>query len=430
MYFRPVRFLRPVFFLLLLLAACDSDLPIEPEEITFGEAEIVIFQDSLASSTEVFNFDPTFIGRDNYREIKIEYRDTLGLELLVAASDTTFSPSPVFKVDPDHEHIIFTKKNNTATINLIFTPDYPIGKELGYLILKRFAWQDTLHTVADTIGTDYFRLAGVEQSFYLDLEMVFIPGNSFTMGLDSATAAIDTASIDEIGEHGVTLSDFFIGLYEVTNIQYYEFWIEDATREPPRDTLGIGKWPQVALDKPNYPVVGVSWHDAMDFCSWLSLRTSEHYTLPTEAQWEYAATGGARRKWPWSLLPEEETEEESSEPTDSASLANTRMSGDGYTYTAPVDAFQSGASAFGIYNMSGNVWEWCLDWYHEDYYIFFLDKTIDDPQGPDDPEHHLFKVVRGGSWLDDLHEARCSNRGALDPRNREISVGFRVVKLP
>jgi sulfatase modifying factor 1 len=412
------------------MAACADELPIEPEVIVFGEAEIVISQDSLVSSTEVFNFEPTFIGRDDTLEIKIEYRDTLGLELLVATSDTTFSPSPVFKVDPKHEHITFTKKNKMATISLIFTPDYPVTTELGYLILKRYVQQEDSLEAADTLGVDYFRLAGVEQSFYLDLEMVFISGNTFTMGLDSVTAATDTASIDEIGEHQVTLSDFFIGRYEVTNIQYYEFWIEDDTREPPRDTLGIGMWPKVALDKPNHPVVGVSWYDAVDFCRWLSLRTGEHYSLPTEAQWEYAATGGVRQKWPWSFLPEDGEEEEASEPPGFADLVNTRMSGDGYTYTAPVDAFQPGVSAFGIYNMAGNVWEWCLDWYHEDYYKFFLDKTVVDPQGPDDPEHRSFKVVRGGSWLDDLHEARCSNRGALYPSNKEISVGFRVVKLP
>jgi len=308
LYFRPVRSLRLAFFLLLLLAACDTDLPIEPEEIVFGEAEIVVSRDSLTSRSQIFNFDPTFIGRESLREIKIEYRDTIELGLHIATSDTMFGPSSVFKVAGD-EQITFTKKTTQKTIKLIFTPNHPITTELGYLILKRYVWTDTLHTTADTLGVHYFRLTGVEQSFYLDLEMVFIPGETFVMGLDSATAVTDTADLDEIGEHTVILSDFFIGRYEVTNIQYYEFWIEDKTRKPPQlDTLKMGKWDVVALDKPNFPVVGVSWYDAMDFCRWLSLRTGEHYTLPTEAQWEYAATGGTRQKWPWSASKESEEE--------------------------------------------------------------------------------------------------------------------------
>ena len=246
------------------------------------------------------------------------------------------------------------------------------------------------------------------------------------MGLDSTTAIADSADFDEIGKHEVTLSDFFIASYEVTNIQYYEFWKEAGTDRTPKDTSAMGAWPDVALNKPNFPAVGVSWLDAVAFCNWLSLRTGERYTLPTEAQWEFVATGGRERKFPWSLL-EGETDTTSAENPLTV-YTNIRRGGDGYTFTAPVDAFPAGASAFGPLNMAGNVWEWCLDWYDPNYYG--SQEIFVDPQGSTDPEHQTFRVIRGGSWLDDSHEARCTNRAALAPENREINTGFRVVRLP
>jgi len=404
----PARFFRPAFFLLFLITACSTELPIEPEESLYSATGIKVSVSSI-------NFDPTFIGRTSQRQVDIEYGDTLDMELLLSTSDST-----VFSVSPDSVH--FSKKKQNAAVTVTYKPRVPDSVNLGYLYLITYGWPDTLRILPDTLGVDSLRLAGVGRGYFLDMEMIFIPGGTFTMGQDSAAVGGEFKYHDEWDAHQVTLSDFFIGRYEVTNIQYYEFWKEDSTRHTPRDTSVIGRWPNVALDSPNFPVIGVSWNDAAAFCQWLSLRTGERYTLPTEAQWEYVATGGdSMNIYPWSS----DTARANLSP---AMLANTRLNGDGYTFTAPVDAFSAGASAFGPFNMAGNVWEWCLDWYDPEYYR--QDMLWIDPQGSFDPENQLYKVIRGGSWLEDLDEARNTNRGALDPDNREINVGFRVVRLP
>ena len=412
MDFQPVRLLRPAFFLLLFMAACDTELPIEPEESRFSEV-------GLSFSVDEINFDPTFMGRTSTSTFELEYGDTVQMVLKLFTSDTTF-----FRVSPDS--VIFSKKTREASITASYTPGAPDTVDTGYLFFVALSDLDTLKTEPDTVGVDSLRLAGIGQGYFLDMEMIFIPGGTFNMGLDSTTAIADSADFDEIGKHEVTLSDFFIASYEVTNIQYYEFWKEAGPDRTPKDTSAIGAWPDVALNKPNFAVVGVSWLDAVAFCNWLSLRTGERYTLPSEAQWEFVATGGRERKFPWSLL-EGETDTTSAE-NPSAVYMNIRRGGDGYTFTAPVDAFPTGASAFGPLNMAGNVWEWCLDWYNPNYYG--RQETFFDPQGSTDPEHQTFRVIRGGSWLDDFHEARCTNRAALAPENREINTGFRVVRLP
>ncbi|MFH1069213.1 MAG: SUMF1/EgtB/PvdO family nonheme iron enzyme [Candidatus Glassbacteria bacterium] len=413
-YTGPVRLIRAAFFLsLAALFACDTNLPIAPEKSEFSET-------GLKFSLQSVNFDPTFIGRTDSQKIDIEYGDTLDMVLLVSVSDTLY-----FAVFPDS--FFFTKRNKKFAATVTYTPEVPGEANLGYLRLITHGWADSARTIPDTIGADSLRLAGVGQGAYLDLEMMFIPGGSFSMGLDSAAAAASVDTRDQWGVHEVTLSSFFIGRYEVTNLQYYEFWTEVKPGHTPEDTVDIGVWPNVALEKPNFPVVGMSWEDAMAYCQWLSLRTGEHYALPTEAQWEYVATGGEGREYPWS-----QAGLDSSAVSDSVNpgpYANVKLGKDGYTFTAPVNSFPAGAGKFGTLNMAGNVWEWCLDWYDPDYYRSESDTWVD-PQGSLNPEHRLFRVVRGGSCLEDLGQARCANRAALSPGNREVNTGFRVARLP
>ena len=375
--------------------------------------------------TDAVNFEPTFIGRESVMEINVAYLDTLILELSVESSD-----SVVFQVTPPGFQ--FSKKNKQVTLQVTFIPVAADTVQVAYLHLQTFGGLLNPDSIMEPVAEDSLQLVGPGQSYYLDLEMVFIPGGSFFMGSGTAddTANINFKNPDELYTHQVALSDFFIGRYEVTNQQYYEFWVEqsDSAYWPEYSSV-IGSWPQDALDKPNHPVVGVSWEDAMAFCRWLGLRTSERYTLPTEAQWEYVARGGKEREYPWSSVETElagDTLDNGQE--EPVYLLNIQGESDGYIHTAPVDKFPAGASKFGPLNISGNVWEWCLDWYDARYYRDSTETV--DPQGPAGSRDLNYKVIRGGSWLEDLKEARCPNRGALDPRNREFNVGFRVVRLP
>ncbi len=408
---RPLRFFRPSFFLALLLAAsCANELLIAPEESEFSEAGIKL-------SVDAATFRPTVLGRSDTFALSIEYGDTVDMVLLLSLDDTSH-----FTVSPDS--FVFSKKKKMLDVTLTYTPAAVGQADLGYLVLVTHDPPDTLTGVIDTLGVDSLRLSGAGSGQFLDLELIFVRGGTFSMGIDSAAAFDDMDKRDQWGEHTVELSDFFIGRYEVTNLQYYEFWTEVRPDHTPLDSSITGSWPQVARQQPNFPVVGVNWDDATAFCSWLSLRTGGLYTLPTEAQWQYAASGGENRQYPWSLVGDEPAD-----TLDPGPLANTFKSGDGYTFTAPVDAFSAGASAFGPLNMAGNVWEWCLDWYDKDYYRADYETWVD-PQGTQVPDNFVFKIVRGGSWFEPVSQASCTNRAALSPENGELNTGFRVVRLP
>jgi sulfatase modifying factor 1 len=223
--------------------------------------------------------------------------------------------------------------------------------------------------------------------------MIYIPEGYFQMGTSSGK------SEDSKPMHFVNTSAFFIDKYEVSNAEYQKFLM--ATNHP-KPTL----WNDERFNKPELPVVGVSWHDAMAYAKWKGRR------LPTEAEWEKAARGNDGRLYPWGKKWAKGF---------FLFFVNIYGMDDKYLQTAPVDYYQSGVSPFGVFNMAGNVWEWCLDWYAPDYY---RNSPEIDPMGP---EKTNMKVLRGGSWVNTVDGVQVVHRARNTPHAKNSIYGFRTV---
>ena len=247
--------------------------------------------------------------------------------------------------------------------------------------------------------------------------MVLIPAGEFLMGTQES--AIDQLMIefarlnlrpkiqrhwfvDETPQHRVYLDAYYIDKHEVTNAQYKKFIAATEHSEP-------SEWNNPKFNQPNQPVVGVSWDDAMAYAKWAGK------TLPTEAQWEKAARGQLVGKlYPWG---------DAWPPlSNSGNFHDAQIEGysDGYDYTTPVGSFNP--NGYGLYDMAGNVLEWCLDAYETDYY----------PKSPKrNPvkdialDIRVFRVVRGGGWSSLGVELRCAYRGRDIPSANYNLLGFR-----
>ena len=207
----------------------------------------------------------------------------------------------------------------------------------------------------------------------------------------------EIGEIDERPARNITLAPYFIDLKEVTNAQYQTF-VQQTNRH--RQEVMVFYDDPSHLYKPTLPAVGISWFDARDYCTWHGKR------LPTEAEWEYAAGGDGRGRWPWG-------------ETFLEGYANIRDGEDGYAYSAPVGSYEVGRSRFGLYEMAGNVSEWVEDWYDE---FFYKEGQVTRPAGPSEGAN---KVVRGGSWDNTANDTRTTRRFAIAPHRKEATVGFR-----
>ena len=249
-------------------------------------------------------------------------------------------------------------------------------------------------------------------------KMVKIERGSFYMGNESGK--IHRVNIDY---------NFEIGKYEVSVEEFREF-INDTNYKTDAkkgdgcyiDKSGNGDWgykndtnwenPYFQQSK-NEPVVCVSWNDAKAYTRWLSKKTDKNYRLPTEAEWEFVARAGTESKWSFGnskkyLLDYANIADNSTE------ISWRENWTDGYKYTSPIGSFK--ANPWGVYDMYGNVWEWCEDWYLENYYS--PKKDVDR------------KVFRGGSWHNDSEYTHSSNRHKGYPTGRDYNSGFRVVRIP
>ncbi len=235
-------------------------------------------------------------------------------------------------------------------------------------------------------------------------ETISIPAGPFLMG------SLEGEHVQgyELPQHTVDLPDYRIGTYPVTNGQYAEF-VKQTKHSPPQKAGWFGKNPPE--NKLDYPVVGVNWYDAWDYCRWLSERTGRIYRLPKEAEWEKAARGTDGRLYPWGNEWE----------TGRCNCLNAQ--------TMPVMAYPAGQSPYGCYDMIGNVWEWTSTlwgqhWQKSDFPY---------PYRPDDGREDLkadvtvYRLFRGGSFDDEITQLRCSARRWFVPTNTSKTRGFRVV---
>lgn len=305
--------------------------------------------------------------------------------------------------------------------------------------------------------------------------MVFISGGTFQMGGDN-----EQASKDEYPKHTVTLDPFYMDITEVTNAQFKKFvdatgYITTAEKKPdweelkksvppgtpkpademlqaaslvfkqskgPVDLNDYNQWwawekganwkhPEGInsniIGKENFPVVHISWDDAMAYCKWANK------SLPTEAQWEFAARGGLINNiYPWGNEPVNAGKPKTNSWEGKFPYFNEQK--DGFAKSAPVKSFA--ANGYGLYDMAGNVWEWCSDWYNHDYYKSLENKTTINPMGatksfdPDDP-YTPKRSLKGGSFL--CNDSYCSGyrvarRMKSSPDTGLEHTGFRCIR--
>jgi len=223
-------------------------------------------------------------------------------------------------------------------------------------------------------------------------EMVLIPAGSFEMG-----AHFNEGNGDELPAHEVELDEFYMDIKQVTVGQFKGFLRQSGYEYE-------GDWNEVAEYSPwdDHPMIYVSWNDATAYAKWAGKR------LPTEAEWEYAARGRRRgRRYPWG----DEIDK---------TKAHYDSWDEGRGTTKAVGSFE--ANGYGLYDMAGNVWEWCQDWYGKHYY---LQSPAENPPGPDTGS---VRVLRGGGWLNGSNLLRVAYRNdSFIPANRKNDHGFRCV---
>jgi formylglycine-generating enzyme len=220
------------------------------------------------------------------------------------------------------------------------------------------------------------------------IEMVFVKGGTFTMG---CTAEQGNYGDDEKPAHQVTVSDFYMGKFEVTQKQWREI---------------MGTNPSYFKNCDDCPVEQVSWNNIQEFIKKLNQKTGKKYRLPTEAEWEFAARGGV------------ETHGRASKKYAGSNNIDdvAWYSENSNSKTHPVG--QKQPNELGLYDMSGNVWEWCSDWYGS-----YSSGSQTNPQGP---SSGFDCVIRGGSWDCYPQPCRVANRNYYSPDDRNLNIGFRL----
>lgn len=233
--------------------------------------------------------------------------------------------------------------------------------------------------------------------------MAYVPGGDFLMGSSNGAP-------EELPVHTVHVAPFWMDRYEVTNAEFERF-------DPSHRALRTR-----ASTNDHHPAVNVTWHAAMAYCAWRCRREGVPdgtYRLPTEAEWECAARSGlVQLPYPWGAAAPD------ADDIILAAYKDHSATNGAAPRLMPVGSFLP--NGFGLYDMAGNVWEWCLDWYADDTYARRAGAAaIENPRGP---AEGLRKVWRGGSWMSDAERLRVSARGGISPAQWMETLGFRCVR--
>jgi len=294
----------------------------------------------------------------------------------------------------------------------------------------------------------YYASAGDVTTNSIGMQLVYIPAGDFMMG--SGLSASQVASQyggkadffeDEHPQHKVRLTQgFWMGQYEVTIEQFRKF--VRATGYRTLAERGIGNsygitnegwkkveslnWQNPGIEQGNnHPVVQIHWEDAKAFCEWLTSKEDRTYSLPTEAQWEYACRAGTTTVFSfgdtmlsgYANIADQAANKWISQYN--RNYNNAVAWNDGYGTTAPVGSYKP--NPWNLYDVHGNVWEWCSDWGVSGYY---QSSPSVDPAGPTSGSN---RVLRGGSWSINPWDCRSANRNRRTPGNTDYLIGFRVV---
>ncbi len=233
-------------------------------------------------------------------------------------------------------------------------------------------------------------------------QMTLIPAGDFIMGSDTGNA-------DEKPAHKVFLDVFYIDKYKVTNA-LYKMCVDAHVCSAPQFSNSYLR-PTYYGDSryDDFPVVGVNWYMSKAYCEWRGAR------LPSEAEWEKAARGPDGRTYPWG------------EGIDQIRANYNNNNDPNYVGdTSKVDAYPNGVSAYGIFDMAGNVWEWTMDLYDANYYAS-LTLPVANPLGPTSGQ---YRVIRGGSWNSNAYALRSARRSWNTPANANVYIGFRCARNP
>jgi formylglycine-generating enzyme required for sulfatase activity len=308
----------------------------------------------------------------------------------------------------------------------------------------------------------------VEITNSIGMRLVLIPAGEFQMGADEDPTATLNAFpyaprdwlVGETPRHRVRINKpFYMAAHETTLREFLVFYHEAKYKlEAERDgkpswgynsqfqfveSRSFRPWQPGWEQTQDHPVNYLTWNDATAFCKWLSQQEGKKYRLPTEAEWEYACRAGTTTRYHSGNDPEDlvrfgniadQDMKAHSQDSSMAVFKDGKKTSssmpfpyvsrrDGYPFTAPFGKF--GANAFGLYDMHGNVREWCQDWYAENYYAT---SPADDPQGPSSGGK---RVVRGGGFNITPVSNRAAQRDAIQPSDRNFDIGFRVAcELP